>query len=107
MKRGFPCFSNSGSPSHYGKGLGVRLSRSLHEDYAEVIVGYVARVAQREVRCDVSAGAGELAFAAVDAPHHGARLQLWVRAIAEIAVLDRAEMQTMAVAESDTAFLHK
>jgi hypothetical protein len=32
-------------PFPLGKGLGVRLLRSLHEDYAEVIIGYFAGVA--------------------------------------------------------------
>jgi hypothetical protein len=43
-------------PFPLGKGLGVRLPRSLHEDCAEVVVGYFAGVAQREVRCDEAAG---------------------------------------------------
>lgn len=41
-----------------------------HENQSEVIVGHLAGGAQREVRGDKSARAGELTFAALDAPHH-------------------------------------
>src|ERR1700722_18501495 len=80
---------------------------SLHKDHSELIVGHVAGVAEREVRLDKSAGAGELPLAAIDAPHDGARLQLRVCTIAEIPMLNCAELQTIVVAESDTALLQK
>jgi hypothetical protein len=80
---------------------------SVHKDHAELIVRYLALVAKREIRRNKSSGARELALAAIDAPHDGPSLQLRVCAIAEISMLDGAEMQTIDVAESDTAPLQK
>src|SRR5713101_4951221 len=96
----------TGSTAPFQRG---RVAPSLfNENHAEVIVRHVARVAEREVRSDIPAGARKLPLASIDTPHHDARLEPGLRAIAKIAVLDRAESQAIvAVAKLDRAFLQK
>lgn len=81
---------------------------SAHKDQPEVIVDHLAGGAQREVRGDKSARAGELTFVPVYAPHHRAMLQNCIRTFAEEALPDCAEPERVVrIAKANCAGLAK
>ena len=68
-----------------------RSCRLPQENDAEMVVGQIAASADKEVGGDEAAGAGELAFASFDPPHHCSVPSSGIGAGAEVAAADRGE----------------
>jgi hypothetical protein len=78
---------------------------AVHEDDAEVVVGQLTGIRDKEVGRDAAPRSVELALAALDLPHHGPVLEVGIGRRCQMTDPDGAEADDISGADDDRADL--